>query len=48
MSPEEKFAADAAQVQADLAIAKGWFERNLNWIIAGGCFVAGAIAGHLA
>lgn len=26
----------------------GWFERNLNWIIAVGCFVAGAIAGHLA
>lgn len=40
MSPEEKFAAEAATV-------KGWFERNLNWLIAAGCLVIGIIIGHV-
>lgn len=35
-------------METESTAIKGWFERNLNLIIAVGCFVAGAIAGHLA
>lgn len=36
------------EIKADEAVVKGWFEKWLNWIIAVGCFVLGAIVGHLA
>lgn len=47
MSPEEKFAADKAKVEAEYTLARGWVEKHLNWIIAVACLVLGAIVGHL-
>ncbi len=37
---DERIVTDAKEV-------KSWFERNLNWLIGVGCFVSGAILGHV-
>lgn len=35
------------KLKAEAATVKGWFERNLNWLIAAGCLVIGIIIGHV-
>lgn len=46
-TPEEKFEAAKNEVVAAESKIKTFFRAHLTWIIAGACFVAGTILGHL-
>lgn len=36
------------KIKTEATAVKGWFERYLNWLIAGGCFALGVITAVVA